>query len=139
MPTLTELPLASTVDILIRVSIVLGAGLLLALAARRDAALRHAILAAHLAAVFLVPAMRPTMQALPVPRLEFGLLGRTDRYEGVAKAPVRSQPPNEPHHRLASPDHPVPAIDAVRAGEARPGPGTNASPRFDQRAPDPGA
>ena len=64
MPMLTQLQLASTVDILIRVSIVLGAGLLLSLAARRDAALRHAILAAHLAAALLVPAMMPTMRAL---------------------------------------------------------------------------
>jgi beta-lactamase regulating signal transducer with metallopeptidase domain len=134
MPMLTQFQLASTVDILIRVSIVLGAGLLLSLAARRDAALRHAILAAHLAAALLVPAMMPTMRALPVPRLELGVLARTDRDERDAKASVSSRTPNEPHHGLASPDHPDPAIDAVRAGEARPGPETNASPRFEQRA-----
>ena len=139
MPTLTGLQLASTVDILIRVSIVLGAGLLLSLAARRDAALRHAILAAHLAAAFLVPAMMPTLRVLPVPRFQLGLLGRVDRDDWVAKASVSSRPTDEPHHGLASPDHPDSAIDAVRAGEARPGPGTNASPRFDQRALSPGA
>ncbi len=139
MPMLTQLQLTSTVDILIRVSIVLGAGLLLSLAARRDAALRHAILVAHLAAALLVPAMIPTMRALPVPRLELGLIGRTDRDERVAKAAVSSRAPNEPHHGLASPDHPYPAIDTVRAGEARPGPETNASPRFEQRDPGLGA
>ena len=74
-----------------------------------------------------------------MPRLELGLLGRTDRDERVAKASVSSRPPNGPHHGLASPDHPDPAIDAVRAGEARPGPATNASPRFKQRAPGLGA
>jgi beta-lactamase regulating signal transducer with metallopeptidase domain len=131
---LTQLQLTSTVDILIRVSIVLGAGLLLSLAARRAAALRHAILAAHLAAALLVPALMPTLRALPVPRLELGLLGRPDRDERVAKASVSSRPPNEPHYGIASPGHPDSAIDAVRAGEAGQGPQTNASPRFEQRA-----
>jgi hypothetical protein len=44
MPTVSEIGLAITIDVLMRGSLVLTAGLLLAHAARRNAALRHAIL-----------------------------------------------------------------------------------------------
>jgi hypothetical protein len=47
-----------------RVSFVLTAGLLLAYAARRNAAIRHAILVAGLAAAFIMPAAMLTIQNL---------------------------------------------------------------------------
>ncbi len=83
MPTLIGQPLDSTIDILIRISIILGAGLLLSRAARRDAAMRHAILAAHLAAALLVPAMMLTIRSLPAPWLELGLVGRAGHDESA--------------------------------------------------------
>ena len=52
----------------------------------------------------------------------------------VAAAQVSSRLSNETRQGLASPDHPAPAIGAVRGGGARPGPAANASPRFDERA-----
>jgi beta-lactamase regulating signal transducer with metallopeptidase domain len=134
MPTFTGLHLAITIDVLIRVSIVLAAGLLLALAARRDAALRHAILVAGLAAASLVPATMLTMQALPGPRLQLGLLGRAGPDDLAPGAPVSSRPPSEPQHGPASPNHPAPAIEVVSGGEARLGSGADASPRFDARS-----
>ena len=69
-----------------RVSLVLTAGLLLAFTARRNAALRHAILVAGLAAAFIVPAAMLTMQVLPVSRWQLGLLGRVglDDFAAVA-------------------------------------------------------
>ena len=93
-----------------RVSFVLAAGLLLALTARRNAALRHAILVAGLAAAFIMPAAMLTMQVLPVSRWQLGLLGRVGLDDSAAVAVVSSRPPSEPHHRPASLDHPAPAI-----------------------------
>ena len=68
MPTLTGTGtgLAITIDVLMRVSVVLTVGLLLAVTARRNAALRHAILVAGLAAAFIMPAAMLTVQVLPV-------------------------------------------------------------------------
>ena len=132
MPTLTGIRLAITIDVLIRVSLVLTAGLLLALTARRNAALRHAILVAGLAAAFIVPAAMLTMQVLPVSRLQLGLLGRVGLDDFAAVAVVSSRPPSEPQHRPASLDHPAPAIVPTRRDEARPDPGHDASARSDE-------
>jgi len=68
----TGIGLAITIDVLIRVSLVLTAGLLLAQTARRNTALRHAILVAGLATAFIMPVATLTMQALPVSRLQLG-------------------------------------------------------------------
>ena len=82
MPTLTGIGIAITIDVLLRVSFVLTAGLLLALSARRNAALRHAILVAGLAGAFIMPAAMLTVQVLPVSRWQLGLLGGRARRSG---------------------------------------------------------
>ena len=139
MQTLTGIGLAIAIDILIRVSLVLTAGLLTAITARRNAALRHAILVAGLAAAFLVPAAMPTMQVLPVSRWQFGLLGRVGLDDPAAIAVVGSRPPGEPQHRPASLDHPAPEIIPARRDEARLGPVANTSARSDERFLEPRA
>ena len=134
MPTLTGIGLAITIDVLVRISFVLTAGLLLANMARRNAALRHAILVAGLAAAFIMPAAMLTMRVLPVSRLQVGLLGRVGLDDSAAVAVVSSRPPGEPQHRPASLDHPAPAIVPARRDEARRGPVANASARSDERS-----
>src|SRR5262245_60081671 len=132
MTTLTGMGLAITIDVLIRVSLVLTASLLLAYMARWNAALRHAILVAGLVTAFLVPAAMVTMQVLPVSRWQLGLLGRVGLDGPAAVALASSRPPGEPQHRPASLDHPAPAIVRTRRDEARPGPGHDASARSDK-------
>ena len=78
MPMLTELQCAIMFDVLLRVSLVLTAGLLLALTIRRNAALRHSILVAGLAAAFMVPAAMLSMHWLPVSRWLLDVPGRGD-------------------------------------------------------------
>jgi beta-lactamase regulating signal transducer with metallopeptidase domain len=137
MPSLAGLYCAITIDVLIRVSLVLTAGLLLALTARRNAALRHAILVAGLAVAFIVPVAMLTMQALPVSRLQLGLLGwaRLDDFAAVALA--SSRPRFEPHHLPASLDHPAPAIVPTGGDEARPSRGPNRHAPFDEQSKKP--
>jgi hypothetical protein len=77
MTTLTGMSLAIAIDILLRVSLVLMAGLLVALSARRNAALRHAILVTGLVGVFLMPTAMLTVPVLPVSRWQLGSLGST--------------------------------------------------------------
>jgi hypothetical protein len=113
MPTLTGIGLAIAIDVLLRVSFVLTAGLLLALSARRNAALRHAILVAGLAGAFLMPAAMLTVRVLPVSRWQLGLPGRVGLDDPAAVAAVGSRPPGEPHHSPASLHHPGPAIVAA--------------------------
>jgi beta-lactamase regulating signal transducer with metallopeptidase domain len=129
MPTLSGIGLAITIDILLRVSFVLTAGLLLALSARRNAALRHAILVAGLAGAFIMPAAMLTVQVLPVSRWQLGLLGRVGLDHPAAVAVVGSRPPSEPHHGPASLHHPAPAIVATGRDGARRDPGHDASAR----------
>ena len=129
MPTLTALHCAIAIDVLMRVSLVLAAGVLLALAARRNAASRHAILVAGLAGAFIMPAAMLTMQVLPVSRWQLRLLGRVGHDDSAAVAVIGSRPPGEPQHRPASLDHPAPAIVPTRGGEARRDPGHDASSR----------
>jgi beta-lactamase regulating signal transducer with metallopeptidase domain len=139
MPTLSGLHLAITIDVLVRVSLVLMASLLLAHAARRNAALRHAILVAGLAGAFITPAAMLTVPVLPVSRLQLGLLGRVRLDDSAAGAVVRSRPPSERRPRPASHDDPAPAIVSTRGDEARPGPGADASARLDERPVEPRA
>ncbi len=134
MPMLTRLHCAITIDVLMRVSLVLTAGLLLALMARRNAALRHAILVAGLVAAFIVPAAMLTMQVLPVSRLPLDLPGRVGLDGFAAVTEVSSQPPSKPHHDSTSYDHPAPAIASTRGDEARPGPGASVSTPLDERS-----
>jgi hypothetical protein len=131
MPTLTGTGagLAITIDVLMRVSVVLAASFLLAVTARRNAALRHAILVAGLAAAFIMPAALLTVQALPVSRWQLGLLGRVGLDDSAVVAVVGPRPQSEPHHRPASLDHPAPTIVATRRDEARLRPGHDASAR----------
>jgi beta-lactamase regulating signal transducer with metallopeptidase domain len=139
MPTLTGLHLAIATDVLTRVSLVLTAGLLMALTARRNAALRHAYLVAGLAAAFLVPAAMLTLRAMPVPRLQLGLLGRRGPDDLAAGAVIRSRPPNEPHLDAARLNEKVPPIVAVSGGGAWPGPWADASVPLDGRSTGPHA
>jgi beta-lactamase regulating signal transducer with metallopeptidase domain len=132
MPTVTGIGLALTIDVLTRVSFVLTAGLLLAHTARRDAALRHAILVAGLAAAFIMPAAMLTMQVLPVSRFQLGLLSRVRLDGSAAVAVVSPRPPGEPQHRSASLDHPAPEIVPTRSDEARLEPGHGSSARSDE-------
>jgi beta-lactamase regulating signal transducer with metallopeptidase domain len=126
MPTWTGMGLAITIDVLTRVSIVLTAGLLLALTARRNAALRHAILVAGLGGAFVVPAAMLTVQVLPVSRWQLGWLGRVGLDDPAAVAVVNSRPPGEPQDRPSGLDHPAPATVPTRGDEARPDPGHDA-------------
>jgi beta-lactamase regulating signal transducer with metallopeptidase domain len=134
MPTFTGLYLTIAIDVLLRVSIVLAAGLLLARAARKNAALGHAILVASLAAAILMPVTMLAMQSLPAPRLQLGWLSREEPGDSVADATVRSQPPSESQDHPASPIHPAPAIVAVGGDEVRLGPVADVSPRFNERS-----
>ncbi len=127
MPTLTGMGLAITIDVLIRVSFVLTAGLLVALSARRNAALRHAILVAGLAAGFIVPAATLFMQVLPVSRWQLGFPGRVGLDDPASVPAVRSRPPGGLQHRPASPSHPTHAIVRTSRDEDRLNPGHDAS------------
>jgi beta-lactamase regulating signal transducer with metallopeptidase domain len=139
MKTLSGLQLAITIDVLVRVSLVLTAALLLAVTARRNAALRHAILVAGLVWTFIMPAAMLTLRVLPVSRLQLGLLGRVGPENSAAVTLVSSRLPSEPRHRPASLDHPAPTIISTRGDEARPGPGADASARLDERPVEPRA
>jgi hypothetical protein len=139
MPSLTGMGLAITFDVLIRVSFILAATLLLAYTARWNAALRHAILVAGLAAAYVVPAAMLTMQVLPVSRWRLGWLGRVGLDGPAEVAVVSSRPPGEPRHRPTSHDHPAPAIVRTRSDEPRPDPGHAESARPDQSSPGPRA
>jgi hypothetical protein len=139
MKTLSGLHLAITIDVLVRVSLVLTAGLLLAVTARRNAALRHAVLVAGLVGAFIMPAAMLTLQVLLVSRSQLGLLGRVGLDDSAAVTVVSSRLPSEPRHRPASLDHPAPAIISTRGDEARPGPGADASARLDERPVEPRA
>lgn len=122
MPTLTGIGLAITIDVLLRISVVLMAALVLALAARRNAALRHAVLVAGLAAASLMP-----VAMLAVPRLPLGWLGRVER-DDSAVSPRLSV---EGQHRRASLDHPSPAIIREGKDEGREDPRHGLSPHWD--------
>jgi beta-lactamase regulating signal transducer with metallopeptidase domain len=137
MANLSGIPCAIAIDVLIRVSLVLTAGLLLALTARGNAALRHAILVAGLAAAFIVPVAMLTMQVLPVSRLELGLLGWAQLADSAPVAADSSRPPSNPHYRLASPDHPDPAIVPKAGDKARLGPEAIESARLIDRPLEP--
>jgi len=131
--------LASTIDVLIRVSFVLAVCFLLAYTAGRNAALRHAILVAGLAVAIIVPAATLTIQVLPVSRLQLGFLDRVVEPDPAAVAGVSSRPPGEPQHQPASPHHPAPAIIRPRRDEARLDSGDDASARSDESSLGPGA
>ena len=134
MPMLTRLHCAITIDVLMRVSLVLTAGLLLALMARRSAAYGMPILVAGLVAAFIVPAAMLTMQVLPVSRLPLDLPGRVGLDDFAAVTRVNSQPPSKPHHDSTSFDHSVPAIASTRGDEARLRPGASVSTPLDERS-----
>ncbi len=129
MPTLTGTGLAITIDVLIRVSVVLLASLLLALSARRNAALRHAILVAGLACAFIMPAAILIMQMLPVPRLPLDGLGWVGPEGPAAVAVVSSGPPSQPNPHLPIPERPGPEIVATRRDDTRLDSGHDASAR----------
>ncbi|AGA28548.1 M56 family metallopeptidase [Singulisphaera acidiphila] len=132
MPMLTGMGLAITIDVLIRVSFVLAVSLMLAYTTRWNAALRHAILVAGLAAVFIVPGATLAMRGLPVPRWQLGWLSRAG-IDGPAEiALVSPQPPNEPQYRPARRNQPAPAIVRTRRDEARLDPGHGASAQSDK-------
>ena len=139
MPTLTGIHCAITIDILIRVSLVLTAGLVLTLTARRNAALRHATLVAGLVTASVVPAAMLTTQMLPVSRLQLGLLEWVRFDEIAAVAVASSRPPSAPHHPPASLDHPAIAVVATGGDEARPAPDANRSARLGERSQKPRA
>ena len=127
MSMLTEISLANAIDVLMRISFVLTAGLVLAYMARRNAALRHAILVAGLAASFIMPVVMLTVQVLPVSRWQLGLLGRVGFDNSAAVAVVSSRPPDEPQRRSAGRDHLAPEIVPTRKVEARPDQGYDPS------------
>lgn len=115
MLTFTTMGLAITLDVLIRVSVVLTASILLAYAARRNAPFRHAILAAGLAGAFILPAVMLTMQVLPVSRWQLGLPGLVALDAPTdAAAVVSSRPPDEAQRPQSSLNHPAPAIVPAR-------------------------
>jgi beta-lactamase regulating signal transducer with metallopeptidase domain len=120
MPMLSGFQCAIMLDVLIRVSVIVTAGLLLTLTAGGNAALRHAILVAGLAAAFIVPVAMLTMQVLPVSRLELDLLGWARLDNSAAVAADSARPPSNPHYPAASPDHPEPAIVPTAEDKARP-------------------
>ena len=132
MPTLTGIHCATTIDILIRVSLVLTAGLVLTPTARRNAALRHATLVAALVTASVVPAAMLTTQVLPVSRLQLGLLEwlRIDDIAAVASA----RPPSEPHDHPASLEHPALAVVATAGDQARPAPDAHRSAGLGERS-----
>jgi beta-lactamase regulating signal transducer with metallopeptidase domain len=136
MPMLTELHCAIAIDVLMRISLVLTAGLLLALAARRNAALRHAILLAGLAVAFILPAAMLTMQVLQVSRWRIVLPARAKLDDLAAVDRVSSRAPNEPHHGPVSRDQPAPAIIPARGNEPRLDPHANASAQWSERSPE---
>jgi BlaR1 peptidase M56 len=121
MPTLTGTGtgLAITIDALMRVSVVLAASFLLAVPARRNAALRHAILVAGLAATFIMPAAMLTVQALAVSRSQLSGLGRVGLDDSAASAVVGSRPPGELQDHSASPEHRGPATVPYEGDAAR--------------------
>jgi beta-lactamase regulating signal transducer with metallopeptidase domain len=137
MPMLSGIQCVIMIDVLIRVSLVVTAGLVLALAARRNAALRHAILVAGLAAGFIVPVAMLTMQVLPVSRLELGLLGWPSLGNSAALAADSSRSPSNLHHRPPSPDHPDLAIVSTAGNKARPSPEAIESAQFVDRPLEP--
>jgi beta-lactamase regulating signal transducer with metallopeptidase domain len=137
MPTLPGLYCAITLDVLIRVTLVLTAVLVLALTASRNAALRHAILVAGLAAALILPLAMLTMLLLPVPRLQLDLLGWARLDDFAAVAVVSSRPQSEPHHRPASLNHADPAILPTGGDEARLGPVAIGPPRLGVRSLEP--
>jgi beta-lactamase regulating signal transducer with metallopeptidase domain len=132
MPPFTGLYTAIMCDVLFRVSLVLTGGLLLALAARRNAAFRHAILFAALAGALIVPAAMLAARMLPVSRLQLDLLGQAqlDNFGPVAVA--NSQPPSVLHLRAASLDHAAATIVSTRRDAARQSPGANGPARLNQ-------
>jgi beta-lactamase regulating signal transducer with metallopeptidase domain len=132
MLTLTGMSLAIAIDILLRVSLVLMAGLLAALSARRNAALRHAILVTGLVGVFLMPTAMLTVTVLPVSRWQLGLLGRMRLDDPAAVAEDGPRPPGGPHRDPASLDHPALETVSARSEEARRNPGPDASVRSDE-------
>ena len=137
MAILSGIPCAITIDVLVRVSLVLAAGVMLAFTARGNAALRHAILVAGLAAAFIVPVAMLTMQILPVSRLELGLLGWPRLDDSAPVAADSSRPPSNPHYPLASPDHPDPAIVPNARDKARPSPEAIETARLVERPLEP--
>ncbi len=133
MPMLSGIQCVIMIDVLIRVSLVVTAGLVLALTARGNAALRHAILVSGLAAAFIVPVAMLTMQVLPVSRLELGLLGWARLDNSAAVAAESARPPSNLHYRPASPEHPDPANVITAGGKARPSPEAVESARLVDR------
>lgn len=127
MPTLTAIGLAITLDVVIRVSFVLTVGLLLASMVKRNAALRHAILVAGLAATFILPAAMLLTRVLPVSRLQFDLLGRGTLDASTALAVLNSQPLGESQHPSVSADNLIPSIDRTTRDESQLPPGLDAS------------
>ena len=132
MPTFTGTSLAIALDVVIRVSCVLTASLLVAYTAKRNAALRHAVLVAGLVAAFIVPAGMLIMQVLPVSRLQLGLLRRTGLDGTAAVAAVSSQPPSESQNRPASGEHPAPVTARTGSDEFQLAAGHDASARSDR-------
>jgi beta-lactamase regulating signal transducer with metallopeptidase domain len=105
MQLLTGTGLAITGDLLIRVSLVLAAGLVLAQSGRKHPAFCHAILVAALATAFIMPTLTLSMHLLTPPRLPLELMGRS----------VLGDPPRH----TESLEHPAPGISTTRRGEAR--------------------
>ncbi|MHC5540832.1 M56 family metallopeptidase, partial [Singulisphaera rosea] len=122
MPTLTGIGLAIAVDVLLRISVILIVALLLAFAARRSAAMRHAVLVAGLAAAYLMPMAVLLVPMLPVSRRPFEWFGRVGT---GGPTPIDLRSVNRPQQHPTVLDLPAPAFihSGVREGEviAKPG------------------
>lgn len=109
MPTWIGLEFAPVMDVLIRITLVLAAGLLLAIPARKNAALRHALLVAGLVMACLVPATMMAMRAMPVSRWQVELPLLRAPHDSLAADPSSVGTPHEmsdhapTHNRTSAP------------------------------------